>query len=161
MQVSLPFTGKCHTVPLNCFPYPLPPPVGQLFFPVQANWCFLLWKMSWASFNQSHLTFLRSFLLICTQTVFSHDMEILKRILPGGFFIIFFPPSPYIYLGLLVIFCSSLPNVLLNGHTKGVEALLCLYCLSSLEIKCNINISGHCFNRVSITFTINRMDNFY
>lgn len=31
------------------------PPVGVRFFPVQANWCFLLLGVEcWASFNQSH-----------------------------------------------------------------------------------------------------------
>lgn len=104
-KVSLPFIGKCHTVPLNfLFLSPHPPtPSWHLFFPVQANWCFLLLGVErWASFKPvAFQTFLRSFLLICTQTVLSHDMNILNRILPGGclwenppfyfFLFVFFP----------------------------------------------------------------------
>lgn len=91
------------------FPPPPPTPSWHQFFPVQANWCFLLLGVEcWASFNQSHFRhFYAVFLLICTQTVLSHDMKILNNYTQW----LFMGKPPFIlFFFLAFFFLFNLPS---------------------------------------------------
>lgn len=98
---------------------PSPTPSWCLFFPVQANWCFLLLGVEcWASFNQSHFRHFTQFFTNLYTNGFKswHDNfeqnSIRRLFMENPLFIFIFS---YIFLWLF-FFLICPPKSQLNGH---------------------------------------------